>query len=117
MDEEFIVTLIALISSVGMTWLVQFRSVLSPGYLAFDGSREKEMRLMRIYNQVMDRCFGAYAAVIVILMAASYILEDISLAKAGLLVQIIYFGAALAAMIIMYCRNYLYWERRGDRFG
>ena len=104
-------TVIVMAVAVLFTYVIQYKSVISPCFVEFDDRRIKELKLMVVYNKVMENGFRAYIVLIVTAVMFSYMTENIIFALAGLYIQIIYFGVSMIIMVGMYYRSCVYWRK------
>lgn len=104
-------TFIVMAVAAVFTYVIQYKSVISPCYVEFDVRKIKELRLMAVYNKVTERSFKAYISLIAMAALFSYMTGNIIFALAGLYIQIIYFGVSMIVMVCMYYRSCLYWKR------
>lgn len=111
MTTEFLVTFIVLAVGAALTYLIQYESVISPGYIEFDDRSIKEMKLMEIYNRVMEGSFKFYIMLICMAAFMSYAFGSIIFITVGLYIQVSYFSAAVLLMIFIYGRSRIYWKR------
>ncbi len=111
MTTNYIVTILVYIFAIGVTYLIQYCSVISPGFIEFDDRSNKELRLMQLYNKITDKGFLIYLVLVLISILMSYKWEVIVFLVAGLLIQIIYFSIIMSIMTFMYLRSKLYWKR------
>lgn len=109
--ENFILTVMVMVIALAFTYIIQYRSVISPCFVEFDDRRKREMKLMEIYNKIMENSFKAYITLLIMAVLFSYITESILFALVGLYIQIVYFSVSMIVMIGMYYRSCLYWKR------
>lgn len=106
-----VLTVIVMAVAVAFTYIIQYKSVISPCFVEFDDRRKKELRLMKVYNKIMESFFKVYITLIVMAVIFSYMTGNIIFALAGMYIQIIYFSISMIVMMGMYCRSRLYWRR------
>lgn len=106
-----IFTVIVMAVAVGFTYVIQFRSVISPCFVEFDDRRIGELRLMAVYNKIMESSFRAYIVLVITAALFYYMTGNIIFELVGLYIQIIYFVASIIVMSCMYYRSILYWRR------
>ncbi len=106
-----IFTVIVMTVAAGFTYIIQYRSVISPCFIEFDDRRIGELRLMTAYNRIMESSFKAYIALITAAVLFFYLTGNIIFELTGLYIQIIYFVVSVIVMICMYYRSIIYWRR------
>ena len=111
MTTNYIITVLVYIFAIGVTYLIQYCSVISPGFIEFDDRSNKELRLMQLYNKITDKGFLVYLLLVLVSILMSYKWEVIVFLIVGLLIQIIYFSLIMSLMIFMYLRSKLYWKK------
>lgn len=104
-------TVIVMAVAVVFTYVIQYKSVISPCFVEFDDRRIKELKLMVIYNKIMESSFRTYITLIVMAVLLSYVMGNTIFALVGLYIQILYFGVSMVVMVGMYYRSCLYWKR------
>lgn len=108
-------TMIILIIAAMVTYLIQYDSVISPGYIEFDDRRKKEVKLMIGYNNIFDKAFKIYIVLLVIAIILYLYMGSIVFLMAGLYIQLIYFGITIFVMGSMYVRSIHYWNTEGRK--
>lgn len=111
-STEFVISFIVLLVAMGLTYVIQYESVISPGYISFDDRDRNELKIMYIYNRLMNIGFSVYVILAYSVAIVAYVKNDLSYLQTTLYIQFIYFIINLSVMIIMYYRSYLYWERK-----
>ena len=107
----FAFTAIVMAVAVSFNYVIQYKSVISPCFVEFDDRRAKELRLMAVYNKIMERSFHAYIILVLIAFLFYCRTGNIIFELVGLYIQIIYFAASMVVMSCMYYRSILYWKR------
>lgn len=104
-------TAVVMAVAVVFTYVIQYKSVISPCFVEFDDRQTKELRIMTVYNKIMENSFRAY--IILVLMAFLFYCRtgNITFEMIGLYIQIIYFVVSIIVMAGMYYRSLLYWKR------
>lgn len=104
-------TAVVMAVAVVFTYIIQYRSVISPCFVEFDDRRIKELRLMAVYNRIMESSFRGYIVLVIIAFLFYCGTGNILFELVGLYIQIVYFAVSITVMAGMYYRSILYWKR------
>ena len=107
-DNMIIIPLLAIVA--GVTYLIQFCSVISPCNIEFDEDSKSEMHMMNRYNMLSDNAFTIYISVVAAGVFAALIMSLGVLFIALMIGQIIYMIFIVMIMLFMYDRSRKYWE-------
>lgn len=107
---EIILVLCGMAIVVGINYMIQFCSKVSPCYIEFDDRRQEEMFLMKKYNIFSEKVFKGYIAASLVLGVMILLSESLILAVIVMILQLLYTIAAFTVMLMMYERSLLYWS-------
>lgn len=112
---EIIIVLSVSVAVMFINYLVFAHSKISPYYIEFDERRKSEIRLMNSYNEGFRKIFYIYIFTCVTLSLMLLASFCGFVAMVLMTVQLLYTVLAFLAMLWMYIRSVLYWEREFKR--
>lgn len=96
---------------LGVTYLIQFYSTISPCNIEFDGKSRREMKLMKTYNELFDRIFYIAGSAIMLFTSIVIFLMD-NMFIVLMVLELLYFVCNIICMMVMYIRSIIYFSRK-----
>lgn len=96
---------------LGVTYIIQFYSKISPCNIEFDGKSRREMELMKNYNELFDRIFYIAGSVIMLFTSIFIFIMD-NMFVVLMVLELLYFVCNIMCMMIMYIRSIIYFSRK-----
>lgn len=108
MENTYYIPMIISAVAVGITYLISYCSVISPGNIEFNEYDEWEKRLIYGYNIWFDKIFKLYVVGILGMLVIAYIMSEAWIFLGIQVTQIIFLTICLVIMTGMYRRSKRY---------